>query len=153
MNFRKLDFRRLGVVALVLLLAVGAGAVVKKTARQAESSISQTNANLSASNDSTSIVFPEDDFNNERVQPHHDATTLAEILEENDLLSLMADWQGKALFVTLDTTQSPHGFRYYYYNAFYQDSNHNAIQDSADQGFFNPASTVKVAIALLTLES
>lgn len=156
MNFRQLCSMRLGgkwgIVALGLLIAVSAGLVIQKTSRQAESSVSQTAATLDVSDKSADVIFPKDDFSNSLVQTYHDTTKLAEILAQRDLLSLMDEWQGKALFVTLDTARSPHAFRYYYYDAVYQDSNSNDIYDPADGGFFNPASTVKVAIAALALE-
>ncbi|MEO1636078.1 MAG: hypothetical protein AAFS04_13465, partial [Cyanobacteria bacterium J06631_9] len=147
MNFRQLCSMRLGgkwgIVALGLLIAVSAGLVIQKTSRQAESSVSQTAATLDVSDKSADVIFPKDDFSNSLVQTYHDTTKLAEILAQRDLLSLMDEWQGKALFVTLDTARSPHAFRYYYYDAVYQDSNSNDIYDPADGGFFNPASTVK----------
>ena len=40
----------------------------------------------------------------------------------------------------------------YSQGANYEDSNMNKIADDLDTGFFNPASTIKVAIALVTLE-
>jgi len=40
----------------------------------------------------------------------------------------------------------------YNHGANYEDSNVNKIADDFDTGFFNPASTIKVAVALVTLE-
>lgn len=152
MNFRQLYFRKLGVVALVLLLAISVGVAIKKTSRQAEQSVSQTSAALNVSNESTDLISSGNDLNSDLIQTYQDTTKLAEILEQRDLLLLMDEWRGKALFVKLDTTRSPHVFHYYYYDAVYQDSNSNGVYDPADRGFFNPASTVKVAIAALALE-
>ncbi|NET59198.1 MAG: serine hydrolase [Symploca sp. SIO2E6] len=81
-----------------------------------------------------------------------DVTTIENILERGSLLEQMHNWKGKALFIKVNENQANSRFDYYYYQAIYQDTNQNQIQDSSDQGFFNPASTVKVGISALVLE-
>jgi len=81
-----------------------------------------------------------------------DTITLDRVLQEGDFLERMNSWNGKALFVKLNLIKSSPEFRYYSYNALYKDVNGNKIQDESDQGFFNPASTVKVSVAALVLE-
>lgn len=78
-----------------------------------------------------------------------DLTTLKEILEQGEFIDTTKSWNVKALFVKVDDSNRQY---YYYYNSIYQDTNRNQIQDSQDEGFFNPASTVKVGIAALVLE-
>lgn len=77
---------------------------------------------------------------------------IEKILERGFFLEQMKSWNGKALFIKVNTTQKPPQFDYYYYQSIYQDTNKNQIQDSSDRGFFNPASTVKVGISILVLE-
>lgn len=81
-----------------------------------------------------------------------DLTEFERILERGSFIEQMKSWNGKALFVKVDEAQTPTQFDYYYYQAIYQDTNGNKIQDSNDRGFFNPASTVKVGISALVLE-
>lgn len=81
-----------------------------------------------------------------------DITTLGEILQQGNYLTQMEQWQGKALFLKVDETQNPAEFRYYAHHAMYGDRNQNGMVDPGDEGFFPPASTVKVAIAALVLE-
>ncbi|NJM58358.1 MAG: serine hydrolase [Synechococcales cyanobacterium RU_4_20] len=85
-------------------------------------------------------------------QVSEDTQTLRNILKQGDRLTQMEAWNGKALFIKVDDTQKPPQFQSISYRAQYQDTNNNQKQDSGDEGFFNPASTVKVAIAALTLE-
>lgn len=85
-------------------------------------------------------------------QIKQDTTTLSKILQQKGLLEQMDRWNGKALFVKVDETKTPPEFRYYHYNDLVVDQNKNGIVDSADRGFFNPASTVKVGISALVLE-
>jgi hypothetical protein len=90
-----------------------------------------------------------------KAKPHHlkqDTTTLTNILKDGQFLAQMNAWNGKALFVKFDSAASPPEFQYYFYHSLYQDTNSNNIQDKVDQGFFNPASTVKVSVAALALE-
>ncbi|MEO0374674.1 MAG: serine hydrolase [Cyanobacteria bacterium P01_A01_bin.17] len=61
-------------------------------------------------------------------------------------------WNGKALFIKVDESRAPAAFQSFSYQAIYKDTNRNKKQDAQDQGFFHPASTVKVAIASLVLE-
>lgn len=81
-----------------------------------------------------------------------DTNTLNQVLKKGNFLDRMTSWNGKALFVKFNSAQSSPEFRYYYYDALYKDINQNKVQDESDQGFFNPASTVKVSIAALALE-
>ena len=85
-------------------------------------------------------------------QLKQDTTTLSKILQQKELLEQMERWKGKALLIKVDETQTPPEFRYYHYNDLVVDQNKNGILDSADRGFFNPASTVKVGISALVLE-
>ncbi|MEO0885337.1 MAG: serine hydrolase [Cyanobacteria bacterium J06648_10] len=84
---------------------------------------------------------------------HHDSTTLEGLLAQQNLLGTMTEWKGQMLLVSIDETQSPQSFRSYSLHSIYQDSNQNGVQDPDDLGFFNPASTVKVPIASLVLET
>lgn len=79
-------------------------------------------------------------------------TKLEKILERGSFIEQMKSWNGKALFIKVNEAQTPPQFDYYYYQAIYQDTNGNKMQDSSDRGFFNPASTVKVGISALVLE-
>ncbi len=79
-------------------------------------------------------------------------TKLGVILEQGNFSEQMKNWNGKALFIKVNESQTPPQFDYYYHQAIYQDTNENQIQDSEDAGFFNPASTVKVGISALVLE-
>jgi len=81
-----------------------------------------------------------------------DTNALNRVFQEGGFSERMNSWNGKALFVKFSSVKSPHEFQYYDYKALYQDINRNNIQDESDQGFFNPASTVKVSIAALVLE-
>jgi hypothetical protein len=80
------------------------------------------------------------------------STKLEEILAQGNFLAQMNAWDGKALFVKVDEQKVPIELRYYSFDAIYSDSNQNEFQDEGDAGFFNPASTVKTAIAQLVLE-
>ncbi len=79
-------------------------------------------------------------------------TLLETILQKNNQLEQAKQWQYKALFIKVNPTQNSPKLTYYYYQSIRKDTNNNQIQDSEDQGFFNPASTVKVGISTLTLE-
>ncbi len=81
-----------------------------------------------------------------------DTNTLTNILTKSNFINQMNQWNGKALFIKVNDQKKPNQFTYYYYNSIYQDTNNNQIQDSQDQGFFNPASTVKVGLSALVLE-
>jgi len=81
-----------------------------------------------------------------------DSTKIETILQEKNQLQTAQAWQFKALFIKVNQTENPPQLNYYYYQSIYEDSNNNQIQDSPDQGFFNPASTVKVGISALVLE-
>ncbi|PZD70809.1 hypothetical protein C1752_08951 [Acaryochloris thomasi RCC1774] len=81
-----------------------------------------------------------------------DTKTLRDILEQDDLLAQMQAWNGKALFIKVDDAQDPPRFQSFSFRAQYEDTNQNQKQDIEDEGFFNPASTVKVAISALVLE-
>lgn len=81
-----------------------------------------------------------------------DLTKLEKILGRGNFIEQMESWKGKVLFIKVNEAQIPPRFDYYYYKAIYQDTNKNKIQDSNDEGFFNPASTVKVGISALVLE-
>ena len=81
-----------------------------------------------------------------------DSTKIDNILEQGSWREQMKTWRGKALFVKVNETPKNLQFDYYYYQAIYRDTNGNNLQDSNDEGFFNPASTVKVGISALVLE-
>lgn len=85
-------------------------------------------------------------------QNSEDTEKLSTILQQAGRLDQMQAWDGKALFVHIDDTQEPPQFQVYSHRARYRDTNRNRKQDGEDEGFFNPASTVKVAIAALVLE-
>ena len=99
---------------------------------------------------SQDTALSENTTNSDIVQLHHDSTTLSNILNRAGLLEIMEKWQGKALLVALNSAQIPQA---YHYNSIYRDSNNNGLQDPEDTGFFNPASTVKVSLAALVLET
>ena len=83
---------------------------------------------------------------------NHETLVLHEILEGGGFLNQMQSWNGKMLVVKFESASVSPVFKYHEYLTHYQDSNNNNILDEQDQGFFNPASTVKVAIAALALE-
>ncbi len=87
-----------------------------------------------------------------QAQEPEDTETLAKILQTAHLLEQMKRWNGKALVIKVDESQGSPKFQPFSYRATYRDSNRNKRQDEQDQGFFHPASTVKVAIASLVLE-
>lgn len=70
------------------------------------------------------------------------------ILEKQGLLKTIGEW--RVLFAALDVTHKPN--RKISWKSDYIDSNNNQIMDDDDEGFFNPASTIKTAIAALVLE-
>lgn len=72
------------------------------------------------------------------------------ILIDFNQIRKMEDWNGVVLFVKADPKNNL--MIYHHYNSDYRDSNSNGVQDDQDEGFFNPASTVKVSIAALVLE-
>lgn len=72
------------------------------------------------------------------------------ILSDFNQVRRMEDWNGVVLFVKADPKNNL--MIYHHYNSDYRDSNSNGVQDDQDEGFFNPASTVKVSIAALVLE-
>ncbi len=86
------------------------------------------------------------------IQIPEDTETLPQILRKGGHLEQFEAWNGKALFIKVDDSQQPVRFQPFSYRALYKDTNKNQKQDSEDEGFFNPASTVKVAIASLVLE-
>lgn len=132
MHFYKALYRITSVAAVVLLVATGSSC-----ARRVPSVQPNTPA---VQQEDSGTVRPEDE-------------KIAEILKEQNLLDTMNSWQGQMLLVRTETGSDPHALRYYAFNSTYQDSNQNGVQDPDDFGFFNPASTVKVAIAALVLES
>ena len=147
MGFRRnLNWRVIG--SLLALVGLGVISAVRLNASEEGASdiIPLTPANLEA----TTLTSQ---HRSERVQTQHDSTTVQDILKRSDLLEKMESWNGKALFVKVDETLSPPQLRYYYYNSLYQDANQNGVQDPGDIGFFNPASTVKVSLASLVLET
>lgn len=79
-------------------------------------------------------------------------TLLEEILPKNNQLTQAQNWQFKALLIKVNENSNPPILNYYYYQSIYEDVNNNQIQERQDRGFFNPASTVKVAISIMTLE-
>jgi hypothetical protein len=79
-----------------------------------------------------------------------DPAAIAALLQAENLQTQMQAWRGKLLVVKF--TPSPGSFKQYSYGTDYQDRNGNGLQDPEDAGFFNPASTVKVALAALALE-
>lgn len=87
-----------------------------------------------------------------QAQEPEDTKTLEKILQAAHRLEQMKRWDGKALLIKVDESQGAPKFQSFSYRATYKDSNRNKKQDEQDQGFFHPASTVKVAIASLVLE-
>lgn len=83
--------------------------------------------------------------------PEIKQTDLEPLLKQLGLIDKINAWDGKLLFIKKDLSKKS-SFQQYQYNSRYQDINNNQIMDSEDQGFFNPASTVKVGIAALALE-
>ncbi len=79
-----------------------------------------------------------------------DHERIENILTKADKVERMKAWNGIALFVEEKPDEDI--VTYYYYNSVYRDFNNNGVQDEEDEGFFNPASTVKVSITALVLE-
>jgi hypothetical protein len=145
---------RAGGIALLFLIFFGINKVYKCHAYLDDLNLRfSTNKKLGADNVQIKDgKFPpkitEDKFD----RAIQDTSTLNRVLQEGGFLEQMNSWNGKALFVKLNSIKTSPEFRYYGYNALYKDVNGNKIQDESDQGFFNPASTVKVSIAALVLE-
>lgn len=81
-----------------------------------------------------------------------DEKALLDISEEGGLNHRFQKWNVKLFIVRVGNQSSLIVDQIYSYNATYHDLNGNQFQDKGDAGFFNPASTVKVGIAALTLE-
>ena len=125
--------------------------------------INQTHKHYSSSNNLSSQISKDEILEAENIQAQEktvdtlyrtvqDSSTLNRVLREGGFLERMNSWNGKVLFVKFNSVKPSPEFRYYSYNSLYEDINRNGIQDKSDQGFFNPASTVKVSIAALALE-
>jgi beta-lactamase class A len=110
------------------------------------------NKELNTADSSTYIDSPVPISESPKRYIHKDSTKIDKILKQGSLIDQMKNWRGKVLFVKVNETQKTSQFDYYYYQAIYRDTNKNNFQDSNDQGFFNPASTVKVGISALVLE-
>lgn len=103
---------------------------------------------------SKSLQFESDEKLLELEEPspviRENSRAIRKILDDENYLQTMDLWNGIALFVEVEHTTPT--MTYYHYNSIYFDSNNNKIYDDNDQGFFNPASTVKVGLAALALE-
>jgi Beta-lactamase enzyme family len=84
---------------------------------------------------------------NEQSHTIDEATTHRFLIDRGYLPQVQA-WQ--VLFAAVEVTNKP--YRELYWQSRYQDSNNNETMDAGDHGFFNPASTIKTAVAALTLE-
>lgn len=85
-----------------------------------------------------------------RSLPLRDFNKIELVLKEENLLEGVKAWGGVILLVKFDSLNEALSF--YHYNSIYSDVNKNGIQDEQDEGFFNPASTVKVGISAIVLE-
>lgn len=126
-------------------------------------SINQTHKYRSSSNGLNSQISKGELLKSENIQVKEkkagtlyrklqDGSTLNRILREGGFLEQVNSWNGKLLFVTFNSVKPSPEFRYYSHNSSYEDTNRNGVQDKSDKGFFNPASTVKVSVAALSLE-
>lgn len=157
MKFKKSHSKKIGIAIIAgFFLLFGVVKVVKTVNYKSASKIGRNfePGIMEAGTDKReeSVEPPEIEATNGLRQIHSDSEILGLLLEDNDLLARMNAWNGKGLFVKFDPTKTPPEFSYYYHNSVYQDENQNNIQDPSDQGFFNPASTVKVGLAALVLE-
>ena len=89
---------------------------------------------------------------NSNLSKTEDFTKIESLLKQSSFFDRMNNWRTKVLIVKVNENSNYRKLNYYHYNSVYQDSNLNTNQDSADRGFFNPASTIKVGIISLALE-
>jgi len=149
-KFRRLRIKKKGVLLTIfLILSFGQGCKYQRSLNLVEPE--QQNLPTETSVSKTKAVS-ENLAPSKPYEVHQNSNTLSALLVKGNFLERMNRWKGKALFVKFDSTKVPNAFRYYYFNSLYQDTNQNKIQDIADQGFFNPGSTVKVGLVALVLE-
>lgn len=79
------------------------------------------------------------------------ATSLLPLLQKHKVEDIVTRYAAKVWVGRIPTSPNQGQIEWFNHNAIYRDSNNNGIMDPRDEGFFEPASTVKTAVAASTL--